>query len=409
MMAVDIGTADLEQFQNSVIEENLFPLWMQTGIGGPRSEPRPRSVPYLWRWQHVRQRMFQASELIPVGREGAERRVLQLQNPGLKLPAIGTTETLVAAVQFIHGNEVAPSHRHSMSALRFIKEGKGACTIVNGGPESMEVGDLVLTPGWYWHGHFSEHAKPMIWMDGLDVPLVWSLAANFGEEYPETLQTATENRDESMARYGAGTLMPVGDRPANPNSPLLRYRWDVTEERLTKLADRDGSPYDGLALEYTNPYTGGPVMPTIDCWIQMLRPGEKTQAHRHTGAVIYNVARGSGSTVINGQRFDWTAGDMFCVPSWAIHEHANASDSDDAILFSMNDSPVLRALNLYREATYDENGGHQAVTSTFQAVQIRGPSPEPPRQGGTEQDTVFPASASEGDDALTPTLSQRES
>jgi gentisate 1,2-dioxygenase len=367
-MAVDIGRADLEQFQNSVIEENLHPLWMATQGSGPRGEPRPRSVPYLWRWQHVRQRMFQASELIPVGREGAERRVLTLQNPGLKMPAMGTTETLVAAVQFIHGNEVAPSHRHSMAALRFIKEGQGACTVVNGEPESMEPGDLLLTPGWYWHGHFSEHPEPMIWMDGLDVPLVYSLAANFQEEYPETLQAATEKRDESMARYGAGTLMPVGERPANPNSPLLRYRWAETEERLTKLADRDGSPYDGLALEYTNPYTGGSVMPTIDCWIQMLRRGEKTRAHRHTGAVIYNVARGSGSSVINGQRFEWTAGDIFCIPSWALHEHANASDSDDAILFSMNDSPVLRSLNLYREAAYEDNGGHQAVTSTFEAV-----------------------------------------
>lgn len=358
----------LEQFQDLVMEENLRPLWMAVRQGpegrSPFNVPAPRSKPYLWQWQHIRERMFQAAELIPVGREGAERRVLTLQNPGLPPAAMGTTETLVAAVQFIHGNEVAPSHRHTMAALRFIKEGEGACTIVNGEPESMEQGDLLLTPGWYWHGHFSEHPEPMLWMDGLDVPLVYGLAANFQEEYPETLQRAEAPRDESMRRYGAGWLVPVGERTTNANSPLLRYRWAETEERLAQMRERDGSPFDGVALEYTNPFTGGPVMPTIDCWIQMLRPREHTRAHRHTGSVIYNVARGSGFSVINGQRFDWTDGDIFCIPSWAAHEHANASDSEDAILFSMNDLPVLQSLGLYREALY-ENGEQQEVKATF--------------------------------------------
>ncbi len=364
-MAIDTGKVELARFEDMVLEENLRPLWM-SGRDGPRmNEPRPRSRPHLWRWQHLRERMFEAASLIPVGREGAERRALTLQNPGLAPPAMGTTETLVAAVQFIYGNEVAPSHRHTMAALRFIKEGEGACTVVNGEPESMEPGDLLLTPGWYWHGHLSEHEEPMIWMDGLDVPLVYSLSANFQEEYPETLQKASAPRDESMRRYGGGVLVPAGERPSNANSPLLRYRWAETEERLAQLADRDGSPYDGMALQYTNPFTGGAVMPTIDCWIQMLRPGERTQAHRHTGSVIYNVARGRGSTVINGQRFDWTSGDIFCVPSWSAHEHANGSQSEDAILFSMNDSPVLKAVGLYREAGYDEGDGHQTVTSTF--------------------------------------------
>jgi gentisate 1,2-dioxygenase len=303
-----------------------------------------------------------------VGRKGAERRVLTLQNPGFPPAAMGTTETLVAAVQFIHGNEVAPSHRHTMAALRFIVEGKGACTVVNGEPESMEPGDLLLTPSWYWHGHFSEHDEPMIWMDGLDVPFVMGLAANFQEEYPENLQQAAAPRDESIRQFSGGGLLPVGERSTSGNSPLLNYRWDQTLDRLTKLADRDGSPFDGIALRYSNPHTGGPVMPTIDCWIQMLRPVEHTRAHRHTGSVIYHVARGSGYTVINGQRFNWTKGDIFCIPSWALHEHVNGSASDDAILFSMNDSPVLAAFNLYREAAYEEGNGQQEVASIFAAV-----------------------------------------
>lgn len=365
----------LEGFQDAVLEENLQPLWMTTGAPRPRGpgmeEPRRRGPitrvePHLWRWEHLRSRMFQAAGLIAVG-EGANRRVLMLHNPGLPPGVTGTTQTLVAAVQFIHGNEVAPSHRHTAAALRFIVEGKGACTIVNGEPESMDPGDLLLTPSWYWHGHFSEHPDPMIWMDGLDVPFVTYLGAVFGEEYPEKLQASVAPRDESIRKYGSGGLVPVGERTTNPNSPLLNYRWAQTEERLNSLAERDGSPFDGVALQYTNPLTGGPVMPTIDCWIQMLRPSEHTCAHRHTGSVIYSVVRGSGYSVINGERFNWTRGDIFCVPSWAAHEHANGSASEDAILFSMNDSPILHALNLFREAPYAQ-GDHQPVTSTFEAI-----------------------------------------
>jgi gentisate 1,2-dioxygenase len=367
MVAQDVTSGlDLETFQELVIQENLPPLWMAP-LGG-LNEPSTYIQPYLWRWQHVRERMLQAGELIPLGGKGAERRVLLLRNPGVpadRPPA--TTHTLITAVQLVHGTEIAPSHRHTMAALRFVKEGQGAWTVVDSEPVTMEVGDLVLTPNWAWHGHFSEHPEPMLWMDGLDVPFVQALSATFQEPYPsaERVQPTDLPRDESLRRYGSGALLPVGDRRASANSPLLRYPWGPTEERLHALADRDGSPHDGVALQYTNPFTGGPVMPTLDCWIQMLRPGEATRAHRHTASVVYNVARGSGWTVINGQRFDWTSGDVFCVPTWAWHEHVNGSATDEAILFSLNDSPVLHPFDLYREQAYADGDGHQPVTSVF--------------------------------------------
>ena len=279
----------LEQFQETVLQEQLTPLWM--GAVGQLREPRTHIEPYLWRWKELRQRVLQSLKLIPLGVEGAERRVLTLRNPGIPVARIGTTHTLIAAIQVIAGTEVAPSHRHTMAALRFIIEGEGACTVVNGEPESMQPRDLLLTPNWYWHGHFSEHPEPMIWLDGLDVPLVQGLGATFQENYPspDRRQPITAPRDESIRRYSAGGLLPVGERTTNKNSPLLNFRWAQTEDRLAQMAERDGSPYDGVALQYTNPFTGGPVMPTIDCWIQMLRPGEQTKTHRHTGSVIYHV------------------------------------------------------------------------------------------------------------------------
>src|SRR5687767_2579452 len=122
---------NLELFEDLVREEQLNPLWRATGPRGWKVQS------HLWRWEQVRQRMFEAGDLIPVGKEGAHRRVLLLQNPGTPAGAIGTTQTLVCGIQFIHGREVAPSHRHTAAALRFVMEGEGACTIVNGEPESM--------------------------------------------------------------------------------------------------------------------------------------------------------------------------------------------------------------------------------------------------------------------------------
>ncbi|MGH7773941.1 MAG: cupin domain-containing protein, partial [Candidatus Binatia bacterium] len=219
----------LEQFHEAVLQEQLTPLWI--GVADRLREPQTHIQPYLWRWKELRHRVMQSRELIPLGAEGAERRVLTLRNPGIPGPRMGTTHTLVAAIQLIEGTEVAPSHRHTMAALRFVIEGEGACTVVNGEPESMEPRDLLLTPNWYWHGHFSEHPEPMIWMDGLDVPLVYGLGAAFQEDYPspDRSQPITAPRDESIRRYSAGGLLPVGERTTDKNSPLLNFSWAQTE------------------------------------------------------------------------------------------------------------------------------------------------------------------------------------
>jgi gentisate 1,2-dioxygenase len=77
--------------------------------------------------------------------------------------------------------------------------------------------------------------------------------------------------------------------------------------------------------------------------------------------------QGEGESIINGVRFSWGQGDVITLPSWALHEHANLSDRDPAILFSIQDRPVLEALGLYREEMLQEGDGHQKVVSTFKA------------------------------------------
>ena len=162
----------------------------------------------------------------------------------------------------------------------------------------------------------------------------------------------------------------------------MKYERGPTYEALQRYGKAtDGSPYDGVLMNYVNPVTGGPVMQTIGASMQMLRAGESTRAHRHTGSFIYQVAKGSGHSIIDGKRFDWKERDIFCVPSWAWHEHVNASASEDACLFTFNDLPVMHALGLYREEAFGDNGGRQPLRSfrrNWRAIRL---SAAPSRKG----------------------------
>jgi len=145
----------------------------------------------------------------------------------------------------------------------------------------------------------------------------------------------------------------VKERPRS--SPLMLYSFDQTMAALDALKDREGSPYEGIALEYTHPQTGGPVTPTIACRVQMLRRGEKLKARRVTGSSVFHVVRGKGRTTIEGRAFDWEKGDIVALPSWALHAHENRG-AEEALLFSISDRPVIEALGLYREQLEEAPG-----------------------------------------------------
>ncbi|HLG72251.1 MAG TPA: cupin domain-containing protein [Chloroflexota bacterium] len=339
----------------------LAPHWLQ---GNTKPHPRGDVRPWLWRWKDLRAALFQAAEVMPLGGD-TERRALTMKNPTLQ-NARGTTRTLVSAVQLIYPGEEAPSHRHTNAALRFIIEGSGAYTVVNGQPCSMEPGDFLLTPSWAWHGHSHEGQEPMIWLDVLDAPLIGTMDWRFFEEFgseTKQLQPSEEPLDVSVPRYAAGGLMPLARRhPGVPHSPLFSYKWPQTRAALDALTQADMTPFDGLAMVYSDPATGGPVMPTIDCSIQLLPAGHHTQAHRHTTNTIYHVAEGRGFSILDGVRFEWEKADTFCVPNWVMHEHASVDG--DAILFAASDLPILEKLGVYREDALP--GGRQEITGTFE-------------------------------------------
>ena len=356
------GQAETERLYNDMQANFLTPLWRIEESIMPL-QPKPKAVPWLWKWQTLHDIAERSGKLVPIER-GGDRRATALSNPGLEGQPFATP-TLWAAVQWLNGHEVAPAHRHTSQAIRFIINGSGSWSTVEGDRVSLERGDLVLTPPWLWHDHGSTSDEAAIWMDGLDIPLNNYLDASFFEPYSGEAQEVVQVPNGTVLKYGVGQMRPAWEKQSVVHPPMFTYKWEETERALNNLAQVDASPFDDVALEYTNPHTGGPVMQSFACWIQLLRPGVHTQAHRHTGSTIYHVFEGKGETIINGVRFAWEQGDMVVVPSWAFHEHLNASKDQRAILFSMHDTPLLLAMNKYREEAYSEHGGHQAVMGTF--------------------------------------------
>jgi len=339
-MNAPIRTEDA--FHKLIHENHMYGLWEIASQMTPH--PRPEAIPYQWKWSLLERVVKESATAVPVG---DERRAMQLFNPGLN-GAWATTSTLIAAVQVLLPGEVARAHRHSPAAIRFIMQGNGAYTAVEGEKVVMREGDLVLTPSWQWHDHGNETRDTVVWMDGLDVPLTKALNSIFFEMAGERQQAAKKPVNGSKAMYGHGHLAPTWTKERPKFSPLMLYSWDQTLEALHGLRETEGSPHEGIALEYTHAQTGGPVMPTIGCRVQLIRKGQKLKPRRVTGSSVFCVRQGRGRSVIGDRTFDWEKGDIVCIPSWALHEHANTG-GEDAILFSITDRPVLEALGFYRE------------------------------------------------------------
>ena len=333
----------IEELDQRLAEKWISGIW-RIPAGARPGDPKTKVQPHLWKWIDVYDGLIQARDRISLESGTSERRTLRLVNPGLRETEM-TSHTMLFAFQLIQPGEVAPPHRHTMAAIRFILRGKGAYTNVGGEKMMMEDGDLILTPQWAWHEHAHEGAEPVVWIDGLDVPFIQSLQVIAFEPYPEKRIPIQSSRYDASAY---GMTRPITTANAQATDPL-HYRWRDIYPALKRLAERAPNVYEGHAMEYVNPLTGGSTLPTLSCWIQLLTPGQRTRSHRHTSTVLYHAFRGRGTTVIDGNPFHWQEGDSFVVPLWHWHEHANTSMQDEAILFSMNDAPVLKPFGLYRE------------------------------------------------------------
>jgi gentisate 1,2-dioxygenase len=327
---------DLARFNCRVHQADDPPLFTR--------EPRPAMRSVHWRWRDL------APLLDRIGKEvdlaaGGPRRTLRLHNPGLPY---GTTPTFWGSIQVILPGEVATAHRHSASALRFIMKGQGAWTTVEGECYPMNEGDLVLTPAGTWHDHVHKGDAPMVWLDVLDVSLMKMLEATFFDPFHDAVQTLSAIPDRSHRLYGSGLMQPPRQRTESAVNPLLTYPAELAKRALQAAAGLPADPCDDVVLEYRNPLDGSQALPTLAMQVQLLRPGFTGRRRRHTGSKLYYAVRGSGTTRVGEERYDWCEGDFFAIAPWAWHAHENLGGSE-SVLWQVNDLPTLQKLNYFRE------------------------------------------------------------
>ena len=179
------------------------------------SDPKTRVTPHLWKWHDIYDSLLQAKEKISVARGSVERRVIRLVNPGMADTEM-TSHTILLSFQLIQPGEVAPGHRHTMSAFRFILQGQGAYTNVDGQKMVMEAGDLILTPQGCWHEHAHEGDQNMVWIDGLDVPFVQALQVISFDPYNQGRLPVNEGLDPATFY---GMTRPVGNTRVRGAAP----------------------------------------------------------------------------------------------------------------------------------------------------------------------------------------------
>jgi gentisate 1,2-dioxygenase len=308
------GGSMLDALHSEASNINLTPGWLPREKPIMWPQPKPEFAPGHWSYDDARAILDASGPLIDLSL--AERRALGLRNPA---PGTNfeTARTLVGAYQMILPGEAAPSHRHSSHALRVIIDGKGSYSIVEGQRIPMETGDVVLTPGWSWHGHGHDGDRPAYWFDGLDVPLTQLLEPMFYEEHPEKYQ-------------------PVERVVAS--SPF-RFTRDAIARRLdAAIPDTEGFHGRRVVL-------AAPDMPSMGLHLERIEGGSTTRRHRSTANTIFLAVEGSGTTNVGEYKFRWRKGDAFVAPTWTTIEHSVESD---ALLFTLSDEPLMRFSHYYR-------------------------------------------------------------
>lgn len=342
----DLGTLeDLPQsYRDGLTAQNLVPLWPSLRAALPHGKPFRRTQPMVWNYDNIRPSLMEAGELTPI--EKAERRVLVLANPGLGLENMQATPTIYIGMQLILPGETAPNHIHSPSAVRFVVEGNGGFTVVDGEKMPMERGDLILTPSGLWHEHGHEGEGPVVWLDALDLPTVLAMEASYSREGEP--QNVRNQPDVSQTHYTRSGLVPYSslNQPRNPYA-LKRFPWKDVKASLEDLATVTdmGTP---VQLAYVNPETGEPCMPVLGFSAIMLRPGETISPVRRSSSSVLHVVEGQGAATVDGETMNWGEKDTFCVPTHAEVRISNASQ-EPAFLFQIDDAPMQQKLGFYEE------------------------------------------------------------
>lgn len=349
-------TPALQELYRGFEQELLVPLWTEIGDLMPL-HPRSKAQPHLWRWGKLLPLAERAGGLVPVGR-GGERRAIALANPSLGGRPYASP-TLWAAIQYLMPGEDAPEHRHTQHAFRFVVEGEGVWTVVGRDPVPMRRGDFLPQAGWNWHAHHNATERPMAWVDGLDIPFQYAAECQFfefGRDELTEAERATPDRSRSERLWSHPGLTPVGVTKGGPGTPLLAYRWVHTDRALADQLELEAEGFPGVVepghavVRFTDPATGGDVLPTIRAEMHRVRRGAETAPRREVGSSVFQVFDGAGTVTVGDHTWTVGRGDLFVVPSWqplSIRSEASRDDSDSGALdlFRFSDTPIFAALH----------------------------------------------------------------
>lgn len=333
---------DLPQdYRDALTAQNLVPLWPSLRAVLPPNKPIPRTRPTYWPYQGLRPLLLQAGELTPI--EKAERRVLVLANPGHGLEKMQASSTIYLGMQLLLPGEWAPAHRHTPNAVRMIVEGEGAYTTVEGEKCTMRRGDLILTPTGLWHEHGHDGDQPVVWLDVLDLPMVYYMEASYvteGKPQPVTSEAA----DRAYQRGGV-VPAPVFTRSAQAY-PMLRYPWVDVRAALEALAQSQPD-IEAVQVAYVNPETGADVQKILGFSALMLRPGETLVLPARSTAMVFHQIEGGSSVRLQDQQFTLGEADTCCIPGYTPITLVNPSATTPAFIFIADDAPLQKKLGVY--------------------------------------------------------------
>ena len=334
-----------QEYRDNLTAKNLLPLWPGLRNFLPYDKPNRNCRPAYWGYEDIRPLLMRAGDLTPI--EKAERRVLVLANPSLDPETARATPTIYLGLQLINPGETAPNHKHSPSAIRFVVEGEGGFTMVDGEKLPMERGDLILTPSGLWHEHGHTGTGPVVWLDALDLPLIYSVEASYCVEGES--QSPTNLADRSQREYRRAGLVPYASLNSPRNAyPLCRYPWNEVRSSLEDLL-MHAAPDEIVQLAYVNPETGEECLPILGFSALAIRPGETVVPKRRSSSQVFHVIEGQGEALIDEEEIFWSESGTIAVPTHAEVQLRNRSDKSNAYLFVVDDAPMQRKLGFYEE------------------------------------------------------------
>src|SRR5262245_12438867 len=329
------------EYRAALTRQNLVPLWPSLRALLPAGQPRPPTRATHWNYATLRPLLLRAGELTPI--EKAERRVLVLANPGHGLDNMQASSAIYLGMQLLLPGEWAPAHRHTPNAVRMIVEGEGAYTTVDGEKCPMLRGDLILTPTGLWHEHGHEGTEPVVWLDVLDLPLVYYMEASYHVDGER--QSVRPGRGESAYTRGGVVPTPVFGRSSRAY-PMLRYPWAEVRAALEALAV-DRPELEAVQVTYVNPETGGDAENILGFYALMLRPGQTLRLPVRSPAAVFHLIEGGAEARIAGESFALAAADTCCAPGYTDVSLVNRSAITPAFFFIADETPLHRKLGVF--------------------------------------------------------------